>query len=106
MPCSCRTAAAAPSRPSARRLAPVSRQANAYPVIWYVGQTVDNGRVVEVMFEISGPNGRQLVVGQATASDVMKNQAAWSNATSPWALTEVPAPDPAKAPLAIGDYVP
>lgn len=83
----------------------VSRQANAYPVIWYVGQTVDHGRVVEVMFEIDGPNGPQLVVGQATASEVMQDQPAWSDASSPWALTLVPAPDPAKAPPAIGDYV-
>jgi hypothetical protein len=83
----------------------VSRQANAYPVIWYVGQTVDHGRVVEVMFEMDGPNGPQLVVGQATASEVMHDQPAWSDTSSPWALTEVPAPDPAKAPPAIGNYV-
>lgn len=83
----------------------VSRQANAYPVIWYVGQTVDHGRVVEVMFEMDGPGGPKLVVGQATASEVMQDQPAWSDASSPWALTEVPAPSPAKAPPAIGNYV-
>jgi hypothetical protein len=58
------------------------------------------------MFEVDVPSGPQLVVGQAAASDVMHDQPAWSNAASPWALTEVPAPDPAKAPPAIGDYVP
>jgi hypothetical protein len=83
----------------------VSRQANAHPVIWYVGQTVDHGRVVEVMFEMDGPNGPQLVVGQATASEVMWDQPAWSHASSPWALTEVSAPNPAKPPPAIGNYV-
>ncbi len=83
----------------------VSRQANVYPVIWYVGQTVDDGHVVEVMFETDGPNGRQLVVGQATASEVMRDQPAWSDASSPWSFTQVPAPDPAKAPPAIGDYI-
>jgi hypothetical protein len=83
----------------------VSLQAREYPVIWYVGQTIDHGQDVAVMFEINGPNGRQLVVGQATASQVLQDQPAWSNASSPWALTEVPAPDPAKAPPAIGEYI-
>jgi hypothetical protein len=83
----------------------VARQASAYQVIWYVGQTIDGGHGVVVMFEINGPNGRQLVVGQATASEVLHGQPAWSNASSPWALTEVPAPDPAKAPPAIGEYI-
>jgi hypothetical protein len=82
----------------------VSRQANAYPVIWYVGQTIDHGRIVEVIFETDGPSGPRLVVGQATASEVMQDQPAWSDAQSPWAFTEIPAPDPAKAPPAIGDY--
>jgi hypothetical protein len=85
--------------------ASVSRQANAHPVIWYVGQTVDDGRWVEVMFEMDGPNGRKLVVGHAAASDVMQDQPAWSNASSPWVFTEVAAPDPVKAPPAIGDYL-
>jgi hypothetical protein len=83
----------------------VSRQANEYPVIWYVGQTIDHGRVVEVMFEMDLPGGPQLVVGQATASEVMHAQPAWSDTSSPWALTEVPAPNPAKPPPAIGNYV-
>ncbi len=52
-------------------------------MIWYVGQTIDQGRDVAVMFEINGPTGRQLVVGQATASDVMKDQAAWSRCHQP-----------------------
>lgn len=77
------------ARASARS---VSRQAQEYPVMWYVGQTIDHGQDVVVMFEIDGPNGRQLVVGQATTSQVLQDQPAWSNASSPWALTEVPAP--------------
>jgi hypothetical protein len=35
----------------------------------------------------------------------MHDQPAWSNASSPWGFTEVAAPDPAKAPPAIGDYL-
>jgi hypothetical protein len=35
----------------------------------------------------------------------MRDQPAWSGASSPWALTEIAAPDPAKVPPVIGTYV-
>jgi hypothetical protein len=82
----------------------VARQAGRYPVVWYVGQTIDHGYRVVVMFEVAGPTGPELVVGQATANQVMQNQPAWSDAISPWVLTSVPAPDPDRPPAAIGEY--
>jgi hypothetical protein len=82
----------------------VARQAGRYPVVWYVGQTIDHGHQVVVMFEVAGPTGRELVVGQATASQVMQNQSAWSDAVSPWVLTSVPAPNPDRPPAAVGEY--
>lgn len=83
----------------------VARQAGRYPVVWYVGQTIDDGSRVVVMFEVAGPAGHELVVGQATASQVMQDQPAWSDAVSPWVLATVPAPDPDRPPPAIGEYV-
>jgi hypothetical protein len=83
----------------------VARKAAAFRVVWYVGQTMDHGQTVVVMFETDGPDGPQLVVGQANASNVMQDQAAWSQDVSPWALTVVTAPNPHRPPLAIGDYV-
>lgn len=82
----------------------VASEAGRYPVVWYVGQTIDHGHQVVVMFEVAGPAGHELVVGQATASQVMQDQPAWSNATSPWVLTSVPAPNPNHPPKAIGEY--
>ncbi|HSR83513.1 MAG TPA: hypothetical protein VLM11_04960 [Streptosporangiaceae bacterium] len=84
----------------------VAREAARYPVVWYVGQTIDHGHQVVVMFEVAGPAGHELVVGQATASEVMQNQPAWSDAASPWVLTSVPAPNPNRPPKAIGEYAP
>src|SRR5215475_5554762 len=42
--------------------------AGLYPLVWYVGQTIDHGKVVVVMFEMATPAGRTLVVGQADSS--------------------------------------
>lgn len=84
----------------------VARMANAFHVVWYVGQTIDQGQNVVVMFEVAGRAGHALVVGQATSAEVMHNQPAWSGATSPWVLTSVPAPNPDRPPAAIGEYVP
>ncbi|MBO0823948.1 MAG: hypothetical protein J2P27_08825 [Actinobacteria bacterium] len=82
----------------------VTKQASRYPVVWYVGQTIDNDHQVVVMFEAAGPAGHELVVGQANASEVMHNQPAWSDSVSPWVLTRVPAPSPRRPPVAIGEY--
>jgi hypothetical protein len=87
---------------SARR---VAQLANTYPVVWYVGQTIDHGAEVVVTFEADGPSGPQLVVGYAQASQVMSDQPAWSGASSPWALTATAAPSRHRPPLAIGQYV-
>lgn len=75
-----------------------------HDVVWYVGQTIDAGTEVVVMFEADGPDGAQLVAGQAQASQVMRDQPAWSYAQSPWTLTVAAAPDPQRPPLAIGIY--
>lgn len=83
----------------------VARMAAAQHVIWYVGQTIDHGQVVAVMFEVPTPDGSQLVTGWATASDVMSGQPAWSAAQSPWVFTTVKAPRPGKPALSIGEYV-
>lgn len=85
----------------------VARQASTYPVVWYVGQTVNDGQDqdVVVMFEADSPAGPQLVVGQAKADNVMQDQPAWSRAMSPWALTTVAAPSPHRPPAAIGEYL-
>jgi hypothetical protein len=83
----------------------VARLAGRYPVVWYVGQLIGHGQGVAVMFEVDGPNGRRLVVGLTAASEVMHDQAAWSQAASPWGFTVVPAPNPHRPPVAIGTYV-
>jgi hypothetical protein len=88
---------------SARRVAEL---AGTYPVVWYVGQTIDHGSEVVVTFEADLPTGPQLVVGQAPAASVMHNQPAWSNrGGSPWNLVVSKAPSPRKPPVAIGQYV-
>jgi hypothetical protein len=68
--------------------------------IWYVGQTAVHGQVVVVMFETDSPEGRRLVAGWATASDVMRPQN-FPAGVSPWVLYDVPAPRPSGN-LAIG----
>jgi hypothetical protein len=78
------------------------------PVIWYVGQTAADGRVVVVMFEAD----HRLVVGWADASRVMGGLpqpqcenlafAADPCPPDPWTLASVPAPRPGTPGLAIG----
>jgi hypothetical protein len=84
----------------------VAELAGTYPIVWYVGQTIDHGSEVVVTFEADPPTGPQLVVGQAAAAAVMHNQPAWSNrGGSPWNLLVGKAPNPRKPPVAIGQYV-
>ena len=64
--------------------------------IWYVGQTVDHGEVVAVIFEAQSAAGRRLVAGWATASEVMHGQPAWSQGSNPWVLYDVAAPKPTR----------
>jgi hypothetical protein len=88
---------AAPSSPRE-----IARLLASYHVVWYVGQTVARGHDVVVIFEANSPGalasdgtaatGPQLVVGTASASEVMHGQPAWKGDTSPWALTATPAP--------------
>ena len=63
-------------------------------IAWYVGQKAVNGQVVAVMFEAQTPTGPRLVAGEAIASEVMNGQPAWSDASTPWQLYDVPAPRP------------
>lgn len=62
--------------------------------VWYVGQTIDHGQEIAVMFEVSGPTGHRLVVGYTSASEVMPGHAASSASTIPWAMSSRPAPRP------------
>ena len=71
--------------------APLGATARVTP-IWYVGQTVDKGEVVAVVFEVNNGADRRLVAGWATASEVMHGQSGWSRGSSPWVLYDVPAP--------------
>lgn len=71
------------------------------PLIWYVGQTVANGQVVVVMFEVHSVIGPRLVAGWATASEVMHGPSGQHRDVSPWVLYDVAAPKRA-AGLAIG----
>jgi hypothetical protein len=68
---------------------------NAAP-IWYVGQTVDHGEVVAVIFEAKSAAGRRLVAGWATASEVMHGQSGWSRGSDPWVFYDVAAPKPTR----------
>jgi hypothetical protein len=61
-------------------------------VIWYVGQTVVHGESVAVIFEVDTQAGRRLVVGWASASEVMHGQPAWKDGSSPWVIYDVAAP--------------
>ncbi|MGN6793248.1 MAG: hypothetical protein ACTHJW_12775 [Streptosporangiaceae bacterium] len=63
-------------------------------VIWYVGQKLAKGQVVAVVFEADSSEGRRLVAGWATASEVMHGQRAWKQGLSPWVLYDVAAPKP------------
>src|SRR5580700_558523 len=63
----------------------VARLAGQSHVIWYAGQTAVGGQVVFVIFETG--DGPTLVVGWADASQVMRDQPAWSDAESPWVFT-------------------
>jgi hypothetical protein len=76
------------------------RLADAYPVVWYVGQTIDHGADVVVMFEADGPKGPQLVAGHAPENKVTGARPTWS----PWTLTVAPAPSPRKPPQVVGLY--
>ena len=79
---------AAPSSPRE-----IARLVASYHVTWYAGQTVAHGHDVVVMFEATSPDtGPQLVVGLATASEVMHGQPAWKGSASPWVLTATAAP--------------
>jgi hypothetical protein len=82
------------------------RFAVRYPVVWYVGQTVNRRHSVVVIFEADGPGGPQLVVGQANASEVMHGQQVVNSSRDSWGLTVVPAPDPRHPAAEIGTYVP
>ena len=75
---------------------PSARQRHGARVIWYVGQTVDRGEVVVVVFETESEAGKRLVAGWATASEVMHGQPGWSRGSSPWALFDVAAPKPSR----------
>jgi hypothetical protein len=72
--------------PAVTSPAQIARHRQRYQVIWYVGQTIDHGRIVVVMFEVNGPAGRQLVAGFAPASQVMRDQPGWCRGLSPWVL--------------------
>jgi hypothetical protein len=61
-------------------------------VIWYVGQRIDAGRVIAVVFEVDGPVEHRLVAGWVTASEVDKGQPAFSQSSTPWVLYDVAAP--------------
>ena len=74
--------------------AAVTRIVRLFQPVWYVGQTIDHGQEVAVIFEVSGPMGRRLVVGYASASDVMPGHAAWPASTTPWAMNSRPVPRP------------
>jgi hypothetical protein len=76
---------------SAAVVADIVRQ--VHPV-WYVGQTIDHGREIAVIFEVSGPMGYRLVVGYTSASEVMPGHAAWTASTIPWIMRSRPAPRP------------
>jgi hypothetical protein len=100
--------------PSPREAA---RLVASYHVVWYVGQTVAHGQDVVVMFEANSPGalaadgtaatGPQLVVGIASASDVMHGEPAWSGSTSHWGLQSTPAPArPQSFGPDISEYVP
>jgi hypothetical protein len=72
-------------------------------VIWYVGQILPGSGDVVVVFEVdSVVAGRQLVVGEASRSEVMAGQPAWSDGSSPWVLDVRSAPDPRQRGLAVG----
>jgi hypothetical protein len=88
--------------------AQITRYEKPYHVVWYVGQTIDHGQSVVVMFEATGPAGPQLVVGSADASQVMQGQPAESGSASPWELTAVTAPRPSGrgSVPAVSQYVP
>ena len=101
---------AAPSSPRE-----IARLLASYHVVWYVGQTVAHGQDVVVMFEANSPGalapdgtaatGPQLVVGTASASEVMSGQPGGD--TSPWALKSVTAPSrPDSFGPDISEYVP
>jgi hypothetical protein len=62
-------------------------------VTWYVGQTVDKGSQVAVVFEVDGAAGHRLVAGFAQADQVMDGQPAVTESGSPWVVYDVPAPD-------------
>jgi len=87
----------------------IARLVAPYHVTWYVGQTVAEGQDVAVIFEATSPDtGPMLIVGSATASDVMRGQPAWSgDGSSPWALKSVTAPSrPDSFGPDISEYVP
>jgi hypothetical protein len=89
-----------PAGPVARE---VMELAGQYRLRWYVGQTIADGDEVAVMFEADGPDGPQLVVGHAT-----KHSGPYRLTGAPvsaWTLHIVPAPDPRRRALTIGENV-
>jgi hypothetical protein len=86
----------------------IARVVASYHVVWYVGQTVAHGQDVAVIFEATSPDtGPVLVVGFASASEVMKGQPAWSGPVSPWVLNSTAAPNsPRTFGPDISEYVP
>lgn len=76
-----------------------------YRLRWYVGQTIAHGDEVAVMFEADGPDGPQLVVGYAAVQRDLNLRLSLAAGVSPWTLHIVPAPDPRREPLTIGENV-
>jgi len=72
---------------------PLSATSNV-KTIWYVGQKAANGEAVVVIFETASKEGRRLVAGWATASEVMHGQPGWQPGSSPWVIYDVAAPKP------------
>lgn len=71
----------------------IARQFRSLHVTWYLGQKVARGQAVAVIFEASSTaTGRQLVVGWASASEVMGGQPAYASGGTPWQLTTTAAP--------------
>jgi hypothetical protein len=83
----------------------VMELAAQYRLRWYVGQTIAHGDEVAVMFEADGPDGPQLVVGYAAADRDLNLRMSLAAGVSPWTLHIVPAPDPRRQPLTIGENV-
>ncbi|HXB48780.1 MAG TPA: hypothetical protein VNW50_13550 [Streptosporangiaceae bacterium] len=74
--------------------AAVTHVVRLFHPVWYVGQTIDHGQEIAVIFEVSGPMGPRLVAGYTSASEVMPGHAAWDASTIPWVMNSRPAPRP------------